>query len=64
MSDYGRLWEEVRGEREKLRELGLEDTSTLERARASYQKLKADLEDRMRRIESRLANWAEIEKDM
>lgn len=43
--------------RAALKELGLDNTSSLAAARASYEILK-------RRIESRLASWAEIEKDM
>lgn len=64
MSTYGTLWEQVRHERDMLKELGITNTGSRASAQAEYAKLKEAFAAKCREIESRLANWAEIEKDM
>jgi hypothetical protein len=64
VSDYSKLWEEIRVLRDGLKDLGLVDTSTLTAARASYEDLKRDRTKIVAcgRIESRLGTWAALEK--
>ena len=65
MSKYGRLWEQIRGIREDLKEfMPGAKVDSLESAEIEFDSFIKEHEKSVKRIQNRLSSWKRLEEEM